>query len=152
MSYAVNTKVSVEKSKAEIEKILGRYGADQFMMGTKPGIAMIGFRAHEKIVQFHLPLPSRNDEKFTIDKRRFERPAHVSERLWEQACRSKWRSLALCIKAKLEAVDAGITTFEAEFMAHLVIPGKGRLGDLILPQLDKAYEGKPANLLEWAGK
>ena len=31
--YATDTRVSVERSKAEIEAILARYGADQFMYG-----------------------------------------------------------------------------------------------------------------------
>lgn len=54
---------------------------------------------------------------------------------WEQACRQRWRALSLCIKAKLEAVAAGITTFEHEFLAHF-LTGDGRtVGDHIIPQL-----------------
>ena len=42
--YATDTRVSVERSKAEIEAILARYGADQFMYGWEASRAVIGFR------------------------------------------------------------------------------------------------------------
>jgi hypothetical protein len=54
---------------------------------------------------------------------------------WEQACRSRWRALLLCIKAKLEACAVGITTFDSEFLAHIVT-GDGRtVAERIVPQL-----------------
>lgn len=34
MAYAENTSVSSEKSRAEIERTLQKYGADQFMYGS----------------------------------------------------------------------------------------------------------------------
>ncbi|MFI4881401.1 MAG: hypothetical protein ACIAQU_02325 [Phycisphaerales bacterium JB064] len=39
---------------------------------------------------------------------------------WEQACRSKWRALYLVMKAKLVAVDEGISTIEREFLPDVV--------------------------------
>jgi len=41
------------------------------------------------------------------------------------------------VKAKLEAVDSGITTFEAEFLAHFVIPGGGTFGEYAIPQIEE---------------
>jgi hypothetical protein len=35
--FAENTSVSAERSRAEIEKTLRRYGADQFMYGWESG-------------------------------------------------------------------------------------------------------------------
>jgi len=45
MSYAQDTNVSVEKSKAEIERILQRYGAGQFVYAndSEQGRAVVGF-------------------------------------------------------------------------------------------------------------
>ena len=67
---------------------------------------MICFMAKDKLVKFLLPLPDRNDSRFwftpTRKNRRSEQEVH---REWEQACRSKWPALCLCIKAKLEARD-----------------------------------------------
>jgi hypothetical protein len=52
-----------------------------------------------------------------------EKTPEQADRGHEKACRQRWRALALCIKAKLEAVEAGITQFEEEFYAHIVLPG-----------------------------
>lgn len=54
--------------------------------------------------------------------------------------RQRWRALALVIKAKLEAVEAGITEFEEEFLAHIVLPNGGTVGQFMLPQVATAYE------------
>lgn len=43
--YAADTSVSVERSKAEIEKTLTRYGASAFAYGWEGDEAMIQFRA-----------------------------------------------------------------------------------------------------------
>ena len=42
-----------------------------------------------------------------------------------QACRQRWRALLLIIRAKLEAVESGITTLESEFLANIVLPDGG---------------------------
>lgn len=43
MNYAQNTEVSVEKSRAEIERTLQRYGATKFMYGSDTNRAVIAF-------------------------------------------------------------------------------------------------------------
>lgn len=143
MTYAKDTNVSVEKSKAEIESILRRYGATGFSSAwiEKDGIeaAQIQFHARGSTVRFQLVLPNKNDTRFAYTPSR-RNPRSPDERMkaWEQACRSKWRSLALAIKAKLEAVDAGITIFEEEFLAHIVLPSGERVGRWLIPQLEAA--------------
>ncbi len=64
----------------------------------------------------------------------------ASDALWEQACRQRWRALALVVRGKLEAVEAGITTVEDEFLAHLVLPSGETFGEWAGPQLEAAYE------------
>jgi hypothetical protein len=138
--YAANTEVSVDKSKAEIERILSRYGADEFIYGWGKSGAMIGFRMNGKFIRFTLPLPDRNDREFThTEYRGTRRTESAAAQAWEQACRQRWRALALVIKAKLEAVESGITTFEDEFLAHIMLPDGHRVGDFMKPQVEKAY-------------
>ena len=140
--YAKDTTVPVERSKSEIERTLTRYGADQFASGWTHGVAVIAFRAKDRHVKFELPLPAMSDDAFSkTPKGRLRRSADLRQAAYEQECRSRWRALALAIKAKLEAVEAGITTFEQEFLAHIVIPGaKGNtVGQWLGPQLDQAY-------------
>ena len=49
------------------------------------------------------------------------------------------RALLLVIKAKLEAVTAGISTIETEFLANIVLPDNTTAGEWMLPQIDRAY-------------
>jgi hypothetical protein len=139
MSYAQDTVVSVEKSRAEIERILQRYGATKFMYGCDTAKAVICFEAKAKMVKFELPLPDRSDRRFKYtEHRRRVRTDDEAYKAWEQACRTRWRALALCVKAKLEAVSSGITTFESEFLAHFVMPNGKTLGEVAIPQLEAA--------------
>ncbi len=71
----------------------------------------------------------------------YRRADSVAEKNWEQACRQRWRALALVIKAKLEAVSAGISVFEDEFLANIVLPDGQLVGQWLRPQLAVSYEG-----------
>jgi hypothetical protein len=142
--YAESTTVSSEKSRGEIEKTLTRYGADQFMYGWKDGAAVIAFRAKGRHIRFILPLPDKTSKEFT--RRKINAHSHVTatpqqaEAAYEQAVRQRWRALALCIKAKLEAVEAGITTFEDEFMAQIILPNGQSMSEHAMPLIARAYE------------
>lgn len=43
MAYAENTNISVAKSKADIEDMILKHGARQFMFGQKENMAVISF-------------------------------------------------------------------------------------------------------------
>lgn len=146
--YASETAVPVDRSKAEIEKILARYGADQFMHGWQSGRAVIMFRAHERMVRFELQIPELAE--FAVSPKGRRRPPTAIQEAWEQACRQRWRALSLVIKAKLEAVASGITVFEEEFLAHIVLPGGKTVGQTLVPQLEQVYAtGKVPPMLSW---
>lgn len=143
--YAENTSVSVKRSRSEIEAVLDRYGAKSFRYGRNDAKAVIEFGVHERVIRFVLPLPDKSDFKHRMNHR--YRPPHkelASESqqhaAWEQACRQRWRALALAIKAKLEAVEAGISQFEQEFLSHIVNPATMRtVGEEIIPMLAARY-------------
>lgn len=139
--FAADTSVSVEKSRADIETVLRRYGADKFASGWDRTSATIAFQVHERMVRSVLPLPDPDDAEFTLTpSARRQRSRAQAQAAWEQACRSRWRSLHLVIKAKLEAIDAGIAEFEDEFMAHLVLPDGRTVSEHVRPQIDSAYD------------
>jgi hypothetical protein len=140
--YAENTSVSADKSRSEIEATLRRYGADQFAYMTSRTEARIGFIANGRQVQFRLAMPDPSDREFThTPERKNARSPQQAEAAWEQATRQRWRALALVIKAKLEAVDTGITVFEDEFLAHIMLPNGRTVGETIGAQLDDVYAG-----------
>lgn len=139
MSYAQQTSVSVERTRAEIESMLSRAGAHRFgYMNDEKGAA-IAFVLRGRSVRFLVPLPDKSEQRFwQTPARRNRRTQEEAYREWEQACRSRWRALCLCIKAKLEACAAGITTFEEEFLAHFVLANNKTVGQTVLPQLKDA--------------
>lgn len=146
--YAADTEVPVHRSRAEIESTVTKYGATRFASMFEEGRAIIMFEAEQRRVMFELPLPDRSS--FKVYKRNVghgvhrevERSPADAEKAWEKACRQRWRALALVIKAKLEAVDTGITTFEDEFLAHIVLPDGKTVGRWFKAQLAAAYEHK----------
>lgn len=151
-SYAADTSVSVEKSRGEIERMLTKHGCDGFAYYADRERAQVAFRMHERMIRFDLELPRLAD--YAMGERGRKRTPEAAEKAWEQACRSRWRALALVIKAKLEAVAAGITTFEIEFLPHTVVPGAGgqAFHEVALPKIAAAYaSGKMPPLLGSGG-
>lgn len=138
--YAEGTEVPVERSRAEIESILTRYGATSFVSGFQPGRAAIMFVANDRHVRFHLPLPDPTAPEFT---RRGKYGSRYSQS--EQASRlaaetrRRWRALVLAIKSKLEVVSTGIATFEEEFLSHIVLPNGRTVAEEIGPGIETAY-------------
>lgn len=150
MAYAENTTVPVERTKAEIESQLRRHGADQFFSGWTADEAFVSFRAHDRYVRFKLPLPKRDDKRFTKRATKYssvDRGPSEAEKLWEQAIRAKWRALMLTVKAKLESIDAGIETFEQAFLSHIVLPDQTLVGDRVIAIVGEAYRTGKTHLL-----
>lgn len=143
--FAEGTVVLVERSRAEIEKLLTRYGASRFASGWDQKGATIIFEAKGRRVRFMLPLPDLNDEEFQFAKSRttyaspVKRSSEAAQKFFDAEVRRRWRALALVIKSKLEAVDSGISEFEAEFLAHIVLPGGATVGEWVGPQLEDIY-------------
>jgi hypothetical protein len=139
-TYAKDTTVPSDRSRAEIERTLTRYGATKFLYGWEEQRAVIGFEAQGRRVRFELPLPDRQARSIThTPSRRTPRSREQQEAAYEQAIKQRWRALLLIIKAKLEAIESGITTFESEFLAHTVLPSGETVGEWLAPQLAQAY-------------
>ena len=138
--YAAETSVSQDRSRAEIEATLKRYGATSFMYASEQTAAMIGFRISDRMVKFVLPMPDPKSREFTHTPARgtLRSPAEA-EKAWEQAGRQRWRALALVIKAKLEAVEAGIVTFDEAFAMHFLLPNGQTVGEWVTPQIAQVY-------------
>lgn len=150
MTYARDTEVPPDRSRAEIERTLRRYGATHFLYGYDQQSALIGFVANDRQIKFIVPLPDRDQFSRTATGK--QRVASAVEQAWEQAQRQRWRALALAIKAKLEVVESGIATFEDEFMAYVVLPNGQTVGQYMTPQIEQAYDnGAMPQLLPMLG-
>lgn len=138
--YAKGTEVAVAKTKMEIEALLMKWKAGRTAMAQEPGRAIIMFELANRRVRFEMPLPGRDEKRFTYQRNGWKRKtAEAAEKAWEQACREKWRALFLTVKAKFVSVESGVETFEEAFLAHLVVPGGGTVGQHALPAIAEAY-------------
>lgn len=128
--YAEDTSVPVERSQAEIEKMLRSHGAEKFMRGEDGNREVIACWLNRRQVMFELPLP--DPAKFKSQERQAKRR------------RAQWRALLLCIKAKFVAVESGVESFEDAFLAQIVVPtanGRAeRVGRVAAAQIALAYE------------
>jgi hypothetical protein len=143
VAYAENTSVPVEKSRAEIERLLMQHKCSKFMAGVdhEAHRATVQFQAHNRIVKFELDLPNEADPKYRRIKNSYlQRTASGVAKVVDQENRTRWRALLLVIKAKLEAVESGIATFEDEFLAHVLLPNQQTVAEYIGPQVDQIYK------------
>jgi hypothetical protein len=137
--YAEGTSVPMERSRAEIERVLLRYGASDFAYRTNPRHAEIAFVVESTTVRLGVDFPDANAPEFSrTPTGRVRRAAGAASEAWEAEVRRLWRALSLVIRAKLEAVESGISTFEREFMADIVMKNGHTLGEAILPRLSEA--------------
>lgn len=144
MSYAKGTSVSIERSKGEIEKMLRRYGCSQFSSGwANDGpehFAHVSFRFQETAILLGLPMP--HTSKFVVSPAGRRRTRESAEKAYADECRRRWRALLLVLKAKLEAVECGISTLEREFLADVVLPNGKTLGEWAVPKLAEIQSGR----------
>lgn len=136
-AYATRTRVPIERSREDILRTLKRYGADSFGFMSDATRDMIVFRAHQLHVRFDVPRPHAGEWQPGPRQRYVapERKAELLEVAVEAEMRRRWRALLLAIKAKLEMVESGISTFETEFLPH-VVTGDGRtVGEHLVTQL-----------------
>src|SRR5262245_24069069 len=143
MAFAENTSVPVEKTRAEIERMLQRHKCQKFMCGVdnEAHRATVQFQAHNRIIRFIVDLPNPSDPAHKRIKNTYmQRSASGIAKVVEQLTRTRWRALLLVIKAKLEAVESGIATFEEEFMAQIVLPNDATVGQWVLPKIAQMHD------------
>jgi len=99
---------------------------------------VLAFRAHGRMIRVELPTPTVDECRRTPTGR--VRSTGDARTAQQKATRQRWRALALIVKAKLEAVEAGVTTFEDEFLAHILLPDGTTVGQNTAPALEHAYE------------
>jgi hypothetical protein len=139
--YAEGTNVAAERSRAEIERMLARFGATGFGYANEGDRSMITFRIGGRVVMIVLGFPAINNPLVARTPSGKLRTQTQAREALDQEIRRRWRSLVLVIKAKLTAVQDGISTLEREFLADLVVPGDGRtFGEWAIPQIEQAYQ------------
>jgi hypothetical protein len=125
---------TVEKSRKTIESTLRKFGGKKFLAGWDEDASSwtVMFQLGQHQVRFDLDMPERREAKYTPTGR--TRNPNRTESVLEDLEKQKWQALADLIKAKLQGIEAGVTTFEKEFMAYLVWPS----GETVYQQMEPA--------------
>ena len=135
------TQVNWARSQQSIMKILSDVGIEQIRFTNLPDRHVLEFVSKEdgkvpKGVRIVTPLIS----KVSADVVKRNKELNVIHRI-----------LFNHLKAKFIAIASGLTEFEQEFMAHLIITDKNgnstTLGEQMLPQYEKHIEGGKGNFL-----
>ena len=135
------TQVNWARSQQAIMKILSDVGIEQIRFTNLPDRHVLEFVSKEdgkipKGVRIVTPLIS----KVSADVVKRNKELNVIHRI-----------LFNHLKAKFIAIASGLTEFEQEFMAHLIITDKNgnstTLGEQMLPQYEKHIEGGKGNFL-----
>lgn len=153
--YARGTEVPVEQSRAEVERILTRYGAEDIgiMLSRSTGVSVIVFYAHQRQVKLSVKMPT--DAQFNRYRQRLASqpylPHHAKFDSWRKNWlaaeeRRQWRVLVLRLKAKLEWIEMQepedrADTFRLEFLAETLLPDNRTVGESIQHNIEEAYAG-----------
>lgn len=147
--YAAGTEVAPERSRAEIEATLRRYGhADAFAYGRDGDREIIGFRIYGRYVRFTVTMPLESDPVIQRTPGGKYRSPREREVAIAAEHRRRWRVLLLQIKARLEVIEAEGHHAEAqkqaaaerEFMAYLLLPDGRTMAEYVGPQLARLYD------------
>jgi hypothetical protein len=141
---AHDTKVSVSNSRAELEKMLRRYGASTFHVS-------MDFAARRSSVSFVVPngvgsaqVPVRlYVETERVARILFEKRSRFTEAQLEKAERVAWRNLVLWVDATLSAAAIGMQTVTEAFFAHAVV---GPAGERMIELVEHAQQSLGAGV------
>ena len=137
--YAADTTVSYRQSIAEIETLIERFNGGaplEFIRGRVADRDIIEFAIQGRRIRLWIALPDRESFRYT-PARKFERYEDEITKEWNKEINRLWRSMTAVVKAKLIAIEDGISTLEAEFLANLVLPAGTTVGEAMATTLEE---------------
>lgn len=149
--YAEGTDVPAEKSRAELEALLDRHGATEVMLHKDSERTTVVFRKNGVMVRLRLEFPKRAD--YRKDNAGCLRSEQTITNQCDAEWRRLWRAQLLIVKAKLEMIAAGGSTFEREFMADMMLADGSTVVEAVLPRILESYQtGDMPRLLLGSGE
>lgn len=145
--YAQDTAVPIEKSQLEVKRILDKFGCDSFATFEGSEAWKIIFASQGRRYRLMVRKPKLSDKEISFIGSGHGRSMAQAKVALEQAYRQRWRGLVLRVKAKIEAIAAGDTKLEHEFLADILLPDGTTVGEWLSPQLATAYQTRKMPLL-----
>ena len=124
-----NTTVAIEKSQADISKLLRKYGIYEVQHTNQKEKFSLAFRV--EIEEMSVPLTVRIDIPYNQRSDKEDKYGYKKQRIL-------YRTLFFYVKGLLNAWNNDLKTFTEIFMPHLVLPNGETVEQVLLPQFRKA--------------
>lgn len=118
--YTANSNVPVDQSRHEIHRILARHRAKDIGYESTPTGSVLRFVLQGHPIRFAVPAPDPQAREFWFTPT-------GQQRSWEAAAeahaaneRQRWRALTQLIRAKIQAIEIGVLSFDSEFAPYRV--------------------------------
>lgn len=123
--YAADTRVPVERTRSELEKLVTSHGATAF------GVYSEGWE--KSVVMYRL---SGRYIRHTV---KVEPRSRSTKQAIEQEQRRAWRALLLIVKAKLEVIASGDSSVEREFLADTMLANGTTVYEQVGERITQSY-------------
>ena len=100
---------------------------------------MLLFRLKGRWIRLWFPGPDRQARAITHTETGKVRTKEDADNAYRKEVWSRWRELVLLTKAKLVAIQRGISDVETEFLSSVVLPNGTTFGEWAQPQIAAAY-------------
>lgn len=141
--FMETTKIDADETVAQIQKILGRYGASAVMTEYLNGeIFSLCFKVFVNGVAIPFRMPCRHEilQKMMMGNiKKFH--TDTKKRIQEQARRVAWRQILRWIEAQMALVETGMVKIEEVFMPYIQFDIKGQT--LFEKISDGGFKGLP---------
>lgn len=125
--FAKDTKVPVDKTEAEIKKLLNQYGAAGIAIGNLGDRQQIAFLLDDIQIRYAFDLPREEDfAKNSIGQRR---GAAERKAVYEQSHRTIWRMMLHRIKDRLMVAFSPFSCVYDEFFFEIVLADGTTMGE-----------------------
>jgi hypothetical protein len=102
LDYAESTRVPVQRSIAEIERLLSLYGAERVALDLGQDMMGVAFRLGGRLMRIAVPRPDPKSAAVVFTpKRMLVRDRATAKRMHEKAMMARWRALLLMVRARL---------------------------------------------------
>ena len=139
MAYAQDTSVPINKTRLDIEFLLKKAGATEYIQGNSGNVQAIAWTLNGKKYRMSMRIPDVNSSEVRMTASNRRRNDSQAKLYYAQLERTMWRQLYIIIKAKLVAVESGIRTMEQEFREDMLLPNGQTVVEYVGPQIEQAY-------------
>ena len=128
-NYVRGASASCAASRGDIESLLAGAGAGQIRFVSEAGRTAISFTAGRRRFRIVLELPTGTGQG-------------AEDLRHERETRRRWHALALLFRAKVNAVESGVTSFEEEFLAYMLTPAGQSVYQKTRAMIAQSYRGR----------